>query len=125
MAIVLKRREVQPVALPIPVEDELSQRQIDALEAVGLAPAPKVVIKKKLTGIASGGRVRITNTMFFWIKSYKPGDVGAVRRQWPAPDTPFSSRPRDDIYEIELDEPRVEGQSHVLFGLWELEPLGS
>lgn len=106
-------------------EPELSQRQQDALVAVGLSPntQSKVTIKKRPTGFTEGAKVVVTNALFFWRKDYRPGDTGTVLKSWGAPDTQYTKRPRDDLYLVELDEERVEGKKQVVFSLWELDAV--
>lgn len=138
MAVVFKKREINAVGtatgrvssivihkgnVPKSGEAPLSPRQQAALEAVGLGPVTKAEAVAAMEWITPGLRVKITNTMFFWIKAYKPGDTGKVTRNWPAVVTAFSSSPRDDIYEIELDVERVPGVKKHLLSRWEIEVL--
>ena len=114
MAVTLKKKVAGKVEI-------ISARQLAALEAVGLGP-----IEKKTTaamaGLGSGVKVVVTNDMFFWRKDYKPGDTGTITRSWNAPESPFTIRPKDDIYEVELDIARG-GEKKILLSRWEIEEI--
>lgn len=122
MAVILKKKQVEVTPAP---QEEISQRQLDALEAVGLAPEKKtgfkgITIKKKVTSFDKGARVQIVNDKFPWMEAYKHGDMGVIQRHWAAPESPHTKRPRDDIYEVLLDKARVPKKPVVLVALWEL-----
>lgn len=119
MALVLKKKPVQPIAQ----EDDLTPRQQEALDLVGLSPAPKLTIKKKLNYFPANTKVVVTNKHFFWIQTYKPGDTGVVLKHFHAVNTPLSNSPRDDLYLVRMDSPRIEGKEELLFSRWELEAL--
>lgn len=126
----------------VPPEDELTQRQKDALEAVGLAPAKKVTPKPQpkvfhpvepkvpvssYKGIfRPGTKVKISYSIFDWVEIYQVGDTGVVLRDWPTvmPEAiPLSEKERYHLYEIQLDTPRKAGKEKVLVRSWELEAL--
>lgn len=119
MALVLKKKPVQSVAQ----EDDLTPRKQEALDLVGLSPAPKLTIKKKLNYFPKDTKVVVTNKHFFWVQSYKPGDTGVVLKHFHAVTTPLSESPRDDLYLVKMDTPRIEGKEELLFSRWELEAL--
>lgn len=127
MAIVIKKKT-----------EELSERQKNALDAVGLAPKEPVphvpyheqydkknglLSDRKLSPPSVGDKIKIVNNLFPWMEHYQTGDTGKVLRMWTAPDTPHTKRPRDDIYEVQLDTIRQKGKGVALFACWELEPV--
>lgn len=126
----------------VPPEDELTQRQKDALEAVGLAPAkkettkpqpkvfhpvePKVPVSSYKGIFRPGTKVKISYSIFDWVEIYQVGDTGVVLRDWPTvmPEAiPLSEKERYHLYEIQLDTPRKAGKEKVLVRSWELEAL--
>lgn len=127
MAVVIKKKEVQPVAKEAP-QAELSQREQDALEAVGLAPEKKessITIKvrnKKAHVFSEGDRVVITNDLYTWIEHWKVGDTGTVRKYHPAVPEANGDR-RYACVIVVLDKPRKADRQEAYFHAWELEPL--
>lgn len=119
MAVVIKRREVAPPPPP-PVID---QEQEDILAQVGLIDAKPggVVIKRRPSSFSEGQRVRVASSLFHWVALYKQGDLGTVLMMQRAPNGPYSQTPRDDLYVVKLDHPRVEGRDIVHLAHWQIE----
>lgn len=117
MAITIIRKKTQPQPqLSAPVEAVPDEAE---LQAIGLARAKAP--PADLARFPIGARVRITNTLFPWIRNYQPGDTGIVLRYMPATLVPPARRPKDDLYDLELDLIRVPGQRLALLQFWELE----
>lgn len=131
MAITLKKKTdtnppekaVLAVAIlkdQLPSGPVLTEAQQEALEAVGLAPSKTKITIKKLPRVVQDSRVRITNSLFPWVRYYKPGDCGTVIRCLGIPSGGYSEQ-RDALFVIALDTPRYEGRGEVILALWEIE----
>jgi len=90
MAIFIKKKVVPVVEVPVVEEQqELSQRQLDALEAVGLAPEKpqekqkKVLVlnKRAFKSVGVGDVVRLLNPVP-WNKKYEEGESAEVVKCW-------------------------------------------
>lgn len=123
MAIVFKKKAPDTGITASEENQELTKRQLDALEAVGLSPQGKVTIKKKLGGLHMGDKVVFTNPLFPWIATHKVGDTGVVMKSWMPPASSYARIPKDTLYEIQLDNPRMEVKPTVLACLWELDKV--
>lgn len=146
MAIIFKKKPtpVQPIAPTTEVlakeTEEMSERQLNALAAVGLAPEPKKSITinkpevKKSTApvsnykglLAAGTKVKICFSLFDWVETYKVGDTGVILRDWATVMPPGASQQEKEdyhLYEIQLDNPRIPSKPTVLVRSWELEVL--
>lgn len=132
MAITIKKKEAVPVLEGLPADD-MTQRQLDALAAVGLAPeAPKApppptvhkpgITIKKLGSFAEGDAVTITNNLYSWVEWWKPGDTGKVLKVY-SQSTILKpeERKRYTVVQVKLDKVRVHGREICLFHAWELE----
>jgi hypothetical protein len=126
MAVVIKKKEVQPVAK---AQEALSQREQDALEAVGLAPEKPTessltvkVRDRKAHVFSEGDRVRITNDLYTWVEHWKLGDTGVVRKYHPAVPEANGDR-RYACVIVVLDKPRKADRPEAYFHAWELEPI--
>lgn len=116
MAIQIKKK---------PAAESLSKEDTAALVAAGIMPAPEqkeVSVKTKGEKLYSiGQRVRVTNTLYHWVKNYKPGDIGTITRV---------SRVNKDngtsttLYDVILDTPRVD-EGRVILAGWEIEEYGN
>lgn len=121
MAVLIKKK-VQPVA----TEDELSQRQLDTLYAVGLGSAPKKlsvaeqVQAKKVEVFSEGQKVIVTNHLYPWIEHWKPGDTGVVKKYHPPIKECMGDR-RYACVVVRLDKPRNPNKVEAYFHAWELE----
>ena len=133
MAITIKKKEVPTLAgLP---SDDMTQRQLDALAAVGLAPEPPKapppppvhkpgITIKKVGMFADGDAVRVTNTLYSWVEWWKPGDTGKVLKVFPqSTGLKPEERKRYCVVQVKLDKVRVHGREVCLFHAWELEAV--
>jgi hypothetical protein len=141
MAIILKRKEPvpapvviapkvtirvgpKPLPLPIkakPVEEPMTERQQQKLIDSGLMEPEE----KKWEQCPIGSRVRITNTMFPWVKHYKPGDIGVVRSVSQANSCTDDKTGGHLSHVLNITEPldaSRKGQTAMLFR-WEFEPV--
>lgn len=145
MGIVLKRKSSEatnqqpqsPVAArkvikiggpkPAPV---VSQEDMDALVACGLADAPAVTYKtttervRALVGhwpaLLEGTKVRITNNLYPWVTKWCVGDTATVLKYHTAPKE-FQSDPRYACVVVRLDKARDGGDGLAYLHAWELE----
>jgi len=118
----------KPVAAPV---EEMTQRQKDALDAVGLGEAdptppisqPKKLGKKAAQYLHDGTPVRITNDLFSWLKQYQTGDTGVIVKSWPPTGGALTDEDpeRYRLYEMKMDTPRI--QDIVRVRCWEIEEI--
>lgn len=133
MAVVFKRKAVQPIA-PKESEsvakaenaEELTERQKAALEAVGLLDTPKEATyspapppskqpeKSAYPVYSAGDKVEVVNDLFTWVKAWKAGDTGVVTRFWNAVPEARAMGQGYGIVEVRLDSPRVPEKPVVL-----------
>lgn len=131
--IMILGKVTTPAHTPPKVDEAMSQRQKDALAAVGLyeEPAPMILPKAGGTTIKKavqcgtfsiGSRIQITNGLFPWLLTFKAGDTGTVTHMWPAP--PNTEDPtRYILYEIALDHPHVPEVPKVNLRGWEIKEV--
>lgn len=123
MAVVVRKKSpAQHVPFVCVGDSPVAQDEL--LEAMGLVDPvkPKITIRR-LISIVQGMRVKITNDLFPWVQMYKPGDTGVVVNTWTAPPSTYTKHPHDDLCEVALDVPRIEGKEKVILAVWEIEAI--
>lgn len=106
-----------------PKSEELTPRQQKALVDSGLIEKAEV----KWEHIMVGDRVKITSTMFYWVKHYKAGDIGTVRHVGNNLDPLGEDHEGHRTFCIDITEPADKsrkGQSCCIFR-WEFEKAPS
>lgn len=118
MAVVIKRRVIPDT--PPQTEAEVQE---DILAQVGLIEVKTggVVIKKRPSSFDNGQRVQVASDLYPWSKFYQRGDAGTVVMMQRAVNGPYSQTPKDDLYVVKLDHPRVEGSDIVHLAYWQIE----
>lgn len=143
MAVVFKKKESStPLMLESPAEElsspkeaettttteeELTPRQLEALEAVGLAPKKVgvTIIKKPTKPLLAeefpmGALVRVTNDLWNWMPHYRVGDIGKIIKTWSlVPEAKGDIKLK--LYEVEMTPARDKTRPTALIKHWELE----
>lgn len=114
----------------------MSQRQVDALVAVGLLePVSKPItpyvsvsdkreaIQGKFSALAVGDRVVITNDLYPWVDRWLPGDSGVVTRYANPVHEALLESHKWGLAIVKLDHPRKSGHEVCHFHRWELRKV--
>lgn len=115
-----KKAEITTPADTLPMTERQQQKLVDS----GLMEATE----KKWGQLMLGDRVTITNTMFPWVKHYKPGDQGLITHISPTLDPMgLDNSGKYHLHVIAIDMPKDasrKGQTAALFR-WEFEKSSS
>lgn len=126
----------EAAVMPLTVDVEMSQRQKDALAAVGLyeGESTPIVSHPKAGGItikkadqcgtfSIGSSIQISNALFPWIATWRAGDTGTITAMWPAPPDVKEDKARYNLYEVKLDKPVIADKPSVLLHGWEIKEV--